>query len=151
MSQLLSSRKPRGRFGAPPGPGRPWWQTVPTYMALFASVFAFVLTVVQWTQYFACAGSSKPACASAQLLTLESGTYTGLVWVTGGLLAVYLGCAIAAQLTLSRPHVPFIVPFVLVLVGLVCVVLAWLVLGGYVGTPVATLSPDIPIAERIGS
>ena len=51
MSQLLSGKQ-RGRFGAPPGPKRPWWQTVPTYMLLFVSVFAFVLTVVQWAQYF---------------------------------------------------------------------------------------------------
>jgi hypothetical protein len=120
-------------------------------MVLFASVFAFVLTVVQWAQYFSCADATKPACSSAQLLTLESGSYGGLVWVTGGLLAVYVGCAIATQLTLSRPHVPFVVPLLLVLIGLSCVVLAWLVLGGYVGTPFGALSPEIPIAERIGS
>jgi hypothetical protein len=151
VSQLLSSRKPRGRFGAPPGPGRPWWQTVPVYILLFASVFAFVLTLVQWAQYFSCADSSRPACSSAQLLTLESGSYAGLVWITGGLLAAYLGCAIAAQLTLSRPHVPFVIPLLLGLLGLTCVVVAWLVLGGYIGTPFGALSSDIPIAERIGS
>jgi hypothetical protein len=148
MSQLLSSRNPKGRFGAPPGPKRPWWQTVPTYMLLFVSVFAFVLTVVQWAQYFSCTGES---CAAVQVLPLRSGTYTGLVWLTGALLIVYLGCAVAAQMTLSRTSVRFVIPWLLVLVGLGCVVLAWLILGGYVGTPVGTLSTDIPIAERIGS
>jgi hypothetical protein len=120
-------------------------------MLLFASVFAFVLTAVRWSQYFACADSSKPACGSVQLLSLESGSYLGLVWATGGLLALYVGCAVATQLTLSRPHVPFIVPLLLVLVALACAVLAWLALGGYVGTPFGTLSPDVPIAERVGS
>jgi hypothetical protein len=120
-------------------------------MVLFASVFAFVLTAVQWSQYFACAESSKPTCASVQVLALESGSYTGLVWATGALLVLYLGCAIATQLTLSRPHVPFVVPLLLVLVALGCAALAWLALGGYVGTPFGTLSPDIPMAERLGS
>jgi hypothetical protein len=147
MSQLLSGKQ-RGRFGAPPGPKRPWWQTVPTYMLLFVSVFAFVLAVVQWGQYFSCSGET---CSAVQVLPLESGTYTGLVWLTGALLIVYLGCAVAAQITLSRTSMPFVVPLLLVLVGLSCVVLSWLILAGYVGTPVGSLSTDIPIAERIGS
>jgi len=151
VSQLLSSRNPRGRFGAPPGPGRPWWQTVPIYVALFASVFAFVLTAVQWAQYFTCVGSTKPTCTTVQVLTLESGSYTGLVWASSLLLVIYLGCAVATQLTLSRPQLPVVIPVVLVLVGMVCVVVSWLILGGYVGTPFGTLSPEIPMAPPVES
>ncbi len=151
MSQLLSSRKQRGRFGAPPETGRPWWQTVPIYAVLFASFFTFVFTGVQWAQYFSCAGTNRPTCTTVNVLALESGSYAGLAWVTGAFLALYLACAIATQMTLARPHVPVVVPLLLVLVGLGCVVLVWLILGGYVGTPFGTLSPEIPIADRVGS
>lgn len=118
-------------------------------MALFAGVFAFVLTVVQWGQYFACTGATS--CAGVQVLPLESGTYSGVVWAGGALLAVSFICAVATQLTLSRSHIPFVVPLLLVVVALGLVALAWLILGGYVGTPFGSLSPDVPIAERIGS
>lgn len=139
MSQLLSGRH-RGRFGAPPEKGSPWWATAPVYGLLVLSTLGLVVTGAVFLAYAGCSDGGTAACQSTRLLQSSTGSYTGILAVSGTALGAGLASGLVARVVLGRRH--FLVSWGLAAVSLGCVALAFAVLSGLSPTPWGELLPD---------
>lgn len=139
MSQLLWGKQ-KGPFAAPPEwtKKRSPWAYLPLWLLLPATVIFIAFSLPTLTAFYSC--STTVTCAGVALPALASGSYQGVAFFTGGLMAVAVVLGVVAAFRLKRW--PVWVCWPMAALGLVLAIAAFLMLIGSIPTPVGEVIPE---------